>query len=100
MWKHLNHPNIVPFNGVTFDPLQLVSEWMPGGELREYIKNNPQTSLINLVSPPLHTFNRPLTPSLVVWCCQGSRLSALVRRDPRGPQRSACDWIIRRLLNG
>ncbi|KAF9647398.1 kinase-like protein [Thelephora ganbajun] len=41
VWKHLSHPNIVPFKGVTFDPLQLVSEWMPGGELREHIRNNP-----------------------------------------------------------
>ncbi|KAF9789504.1 kinase-like domain-containing protein, partial [Thelephora terrestris] len=49
VWKHLDHPNIVPFKGVTLDPPQLVSEWMPGGELREYIKKNPSTNLINLL---------------------------------------------------
>ncbi|KAF9644875.1 kinase-like protein [Thelephora ganbajun] len=48
VWKHLNHSNIVPFKGVTLDPLQLVSEWMPGGELRHYVRENPQANLINL----------------------------------------------------
>ena len=51
MWKRLNHPNIVPFKGVTFKPLQLVSEWMPGGVLREHIENNHHTDLITLVNP-------------------------------------------------
>jgi len=49
VWKRLNHPNIVPFMGVTFEPLQLVSEWMPGGELREYVKKDRDTDLISLV---------------------------------------------------
>jgi len=51
MWKRLDHPNIVPFKGVTFDPLQIVSEWMPGGELREFIRNNYHANLTSLVSP-------------------------------------------------
>ena len=51
MWKRLNHPNIVPFKGATFEPLQLVSEWMDLGELREYLKTNYDADLINLVSP-------------------------------------------------
>ena len=50
MWKHLNHPHIVPFMGVTLEPLQLVSGWMPGGELRSYIKENPCTNPTSLVS--------------------------------------------------
>lgn len=36
VWKRLNHRNIVPFKGVTFNPLQLISEWMPSGELRAH----------------------------------------------------------------
>jgi len=51
MWKRLTHPNIVPFKGVTLDPLQIVSEWMPGGDLTDYISLNPQANRINLVSP-------------------------------------------------
>ncbi|KAF9647907.1 kinase-like protein, partial [Thelephora ganbajun] len=49
VWKRLNHPNIVSFKGVTLEPLQLVSEWMPGGELREYIRNNREANLVNLL---------------------------------------------------
>jgi serine/threonine protein kinase len=50
VWKRLNHPNIVPFKGVRLDPPQLISEWMPNGELRAYIKRNRGANLIGLVS--------------------------------------------------
>ena len=50
VWKRLNHPNIVPFKGVTFEPLQLVSEWMDLEELREYLGTNDDADLISLVS--------------------------------------------------
>jgi len=50
LWKRLSHPHIVPFLGVTLQPLQLVSGWMPGGELRNYVRDNPYTDLVGLVS--------------------------------------------------
>lgn len=50
-WKRLTHPNIVPFRGVTLDPLQIVSEWMSGGDLTSYVSLNPQADRIGLVSP-------------------------------------------------
>lgn len=50
MWKRLSHPSIVPFKGVTLDPLQIVSEWMPGGDLTGYISLNPRANPIDLVS--------------------------------------------------
>jgi len=62
VWKRLNHPNIVPFRGVTFDPLQLISEWMPGGELRDYVKKNWDTDLISLVGPSPSTLTQRLIP--------------------------------------
>ena len=49
MWKRLTHANIVPFKGVTLDPLRIVSEWMSGGDLTSYISQNPQANRINLV---------------------------------------------------
>jgi serine/threonine protein kinase len=55
VWKRLNHPNIVPFKGVILDSLQLISGWMPGGELREYIKGNQHVNLISLVGSFLFT---------------------------------------------
>ena len=62
VWKRLNHPNIVPFRGVTFDPLQLISEWMPGGELREYVKKNWDTDLTSLVGPCPSVSTQQLIP--------------------------------------
>ena len=57
MWKHLDHPHIVPFMGVTLEPLQLVSKWMPGGDLRDHVRKNPGTDRISLVSEDLLTWN-------------------------------------------
>ena len=53
MWKKLRHPNVVPFVGVTQNPLQFVSEWMPNGDLMEYLGKNPGADRIGLVSSPL-----------------------------------------------
>ena len=50
IWKKLRHPNVVPFIGVTRDPLQFVSEWMPNGTLIEYINENPGANRVGLVS--------------------------------------------------
>ena len=60
VWKRLDHPNIVPFRSVMLDPLQLVSEWMTGGELREYVGKNQDINLIGLVGPFLPTSARYL----------------------------------------
>ena len=51
MWKRLKHPNVVPFLGVTIDPFQFVSEWMPNGTLTHYVTKNPGANRIALVSP-------------------------------------------------
>ena len=63
MWKYLEHQNIVRFLGATTTPLQLVSEWMPEGDLTEYIKEHPGADRLDLVgtSPigPDPTFTLP-----------------------------------------
>ena len=51
--RRLKHANVVPFIGVTFAPLQIISEWMSGGDLTTHIKSNPHRSRIALVSPSL-----------------------------------------------
>ena len=53
MWKRLRHPNIVPLLGITLEPLQLISAWMPGGELKDYITKNPDVDQLGLVGTPL-----------------------------------------------
>ena len=53
MWKRLTHPNIVPFLGITLEPLQLISAWVSGEELRDYISNHPDTDRLDLAGVPL-----------------------------------------------
>ena len=50
MWKRMRHPNVVPFIGITQNPLQFVSEWMPNGTLTEYVNQYPSANRIGLVS--------------------------------------------------
>ena len=51
MWKRLTHPNVLPLLGITLDPPQLISSWMPGGDLLEFIKN-PDADRVALVGVP------------------------------------------------
>ena len=53
MWKRLGHKNIVPLLGITADPLQLISEWMPNGDLRDYIEKHIDANRVGLVGGPL-----------------------------------------------
>ena len=62
-WKHLEHPNIVPLLGVTIDPPQLISDWMSGGNLMEYITNNPEADKLGLVGTLSASLYEALTPS-------------------------------------
>jgi len=52
MWKRLKHPNIVSLLGITVAPLQLISEWMAGGDLPEYITKHSDTDRLGLVGVP------------------------------------------------
>ena len=51
MWRRISHPNIVPFLGVTEAPapLCMISEWMPNGHVRNYVRKNPEASRLQLV---------------------------------------------------
>ena len=49
MWKRLTHPNIAPLLGFTLAPSQLISEWMSGGDLQNYIEKNPEANRLGLV---------------------------------------------------
>ena len=52
VWKNLAHPNIVPLLGVTTNPIQLVSGWMPDVDLTGYITNYPDMDRLSLVGAP------------------------------------------------
>ena len=69
MWKRLEHENIVRLLGVTPTPRQLISEWMPGGDLTVYIKEHPDAHRLGLVGVPFVILDSVLTPatSYLVW---------------------------------
>ena len=52
VWKHLTHPNVLPLLGITVTPFQLISKWMSGGDLPDYLKKNPDADRFGLVSIP------------------------------------------------
>jgi len=66
VWKNLAHPNVVPLLGVTIDPIQLVSGWMPDTDLTGYITNNPDADRLSLVGVPSTVPHGVLTPPLVI----------------------------------
>jgi hypothetical protein len=69
MWKRLSHQNIVPLLGITTSPrLQLISEWMPGGDLPGYIATHPGADRLGLVSVPVVDYTY-INPPSVVRCC-------------------------------
>ena len=88
MWKQLIHENIVPFKGVTLEPFQIVSEWMPGGDLTGYINTNPHASpikLVSLVSVP--SCNESLSSRQLVDVARGLRylhLCDVIHGDLKG----------------
>ena len=53
------HPNIVPLLGMLEMALSLriVSEWMPNGNVWDYIERNPDVSRLQLVRRPESSFD-------------------------------------------
>ncbi|KAJ7596241.1 kinase-like domain-containing protein [Mycena floridula] len=53
IWKQLDHPNILPFFGVSEDifppSLCLISPWISNGNLIDYIRTHPDFDLLNAV---------------------------------------------------
>ena len=88
VWKHMTHPNIVPLLRVTLDPLQLISDWMPGGDLTEYITSHPDTDRTSLVSDLSASLYEMFTSSSAVRCRTGSHTPAFAQHNSWRPQRS------------
>ena len=74
MWKHLTHPNILSLLGVSITPFQLISDWMPGGDLPGYIEKNPNPDRLKLVGATPRSGPPVLTPLSAVRRCSGSLL--------------------------
>jgi len=79
-WKHLTHPHILPFLGVTHDVftprLSLVSPWMPNGNILNYIEKHARADKLALLAQCaqgllyLHTHN----PGLVHGDVKGANI--------------------------
>jgi len=66
IWRRLRHPNIIPFIGVTTDPLQIISEWTPNRTLTESVQANPGMNRISLVSLSMSSY---LTDNVILSSC-------------------------------
>ena len=52
MWKRLQHPNVVPFLGISAEmpPFEIVYDWMEHGGIVDYVRRHPEVDRIGLVS--------------------------------------------------
>ena len=65
MWKSLRHPNMLPLLGVMMsgDRFSIVSEWMPNGDINQFVKTRVDVNRYELVS---YSSNRGLEFSLII----------------------------------
>ena len=49
VWAKLNHPNILRCFGITVDPFQIVTEWMPNGQAMVYVQEHQDADRVRLV---------------------------------------------------
>lgn len=55
IWKHLDHPNILPFIGAMMvtepgeEKYEIISELMENGEIGTFIKKNQEANRLELV---------------------------------------------------
>ena len=61
MWRFLRHPNVLPLMGALMSGnwFAMVSEWMPNGNINQFVKAHPEVNRLRLVRPLL----APLLPS-------------------------------------
>lgn len=65
-WAWLDHPNILRCFGITVDPLQVVTEWVPNGDVLEYVRTNANADRVCLVGPltfPVQADNFSMPPN-------------------------------------
>jgi len=79
-WKHLSHPNILPFIGVTAnnEEYAMISPWMRGRTIVHYLRNNSATNPLKLARTIFHFVHlsvKPLSPITVRGCRVRSSVS-------------------------
>jgi serine/threonine protein kinase len=69
-WKAIQHPNVLPLLGVAIagDQIAMVSEWMAGGNIKEFIETHPNANRYKLVSSPFNlTISSAAVDHFVSW---------------------------------
>ena len=79
MWKRLKHPNIVSLYGITIapPPPQLISDWVLGGNLVEYIKGHPEADRLGLVGALPASSGCRAYRLQGIWHCKWPRIPSL-----------------------
>ena len=59
MWRFLRHPNILSLIGASISETQfaMASEWMPNGNINQFIKAHPEVNRLGLVRVLLWPFS-------------------------------------------
>ena len=62
-WKALRHPNVLSLLGVrmTENEFAMVSEWMPNGNINQFVAAHQDVDRFELVSPPSKFVYSPLS---------------------------------------
>ena len=52
VWKHISHPNVLPFLGVseTLFQFSIISPWLSNGSITSYLKRHEEANRLQLVS--------------------------------------------------
>lgn len=48
-WTKLDHPNVLRCFGVTVDPFQMLTEWMPNGQVMNHVEVQNGVDRVRLV---------------------------------------------------
>lgn len=94
MWNSLRHPNVLPLLGALKDgsqfKLAMVSEWMPNGNINEFVRAHREVNRFELVRFSCVNLrdlliSRHYTNSIATWCY--FRIGSFAR-PTHGPWRS------------
>ena len=72
VWKRLTHPNVLPLLAITVTPCQLISNWVSGGNLLEFVKKRPDADKLSLVGDPFLVIVQRVTSRNPVTSCPTS----------------------------
>ena len=82
-WKALRHPNVLPLLGVimTETEFSMVSDWMPNGNVNQFVAARPDANRFELVCSPFKLLYASLVTDNCVgpiagWCRKGINLYA------------------------